>query len=55
MSEGGSGEAHEGTVLVEWFRRRQPEMLRLLGRLIEMESKSGEEAALRRHRWRERP
>jgi glutamate carboxypeptidase len=46
MSEGGSGEAHEGTVLVEWFRRRQPEMLRLLGRLIEMESKSGEEAAL---------
>ena len=46
MSEGRSGEAREGTALVEWFRGREPEMIELLGRLVAMESKSGEEAAL---------
>ncbi len=46
MSEGKSGEAREGTALVEWFRGREPEMIELLGRLVAMESKSGEEAAL---------
>ncbi len=51
MSDGGwqgsqGGVSIEGAALVEWFRGREPEMIQLLGRLVERESKSGEEAAL---------